>query len=320
MKYLLTLLLLLTLTAVHAQNDTAKLMKRAMELYDEHEFTATERIVTNLLLEDSTRADAFWLRGLCRINKGELDEGLNDLAMTIKLAPADYTFLDARSSVFAILLRYEDALNDTRKMMSMLPPREEGKNDTMYHDVYSTMVSRLIMVQQYDSALVYVDKLFAIDSIDMGAVHNSIIIFIEKKEFAKAEQYLKWYTKLAKENITPIYLYVWYYIHTDKYKEAIAMADEMIKVNKHPDGSLYSNKAYAHYKLGELDKAEEAINTSIQLDATNSYAYKNRALIYIAQKKFADACEDLRTATELNYQVPYGNEVRELYLEHCSKM
>lgn len=320
MKHLLTLFLLLALTTAHAQNDTAALMKRALELYDDDEFTAAERIVSNLLLEDSTRADAYWMRGLCRINKGEMDDGLDDLAMTIKLEPKNTDYLTARASVFKVLLRYKDALSDMRMVMSLLPPHQKGVNDTAYLMANTDMIAYCIYNREYDSALVYVDKLFAIDSNDMGAIHNSIIIYIDQKDFAKADKYLKKYTSLAGEEQSPMYLYVWYYVNIGKYKEAIAMADELIKINKRPDGSLYSNKAFAHYKLGELDKAEEAINISLQLDASNSFAYKNRALIYIAQKKFADACEDLRAATELNFQVPYGDEVRELYIEHCSKM
>ena len=61
----------------------------------------------------------------------------------------------------------------------------------------------------------------------------------------------------------------------------------------------------------------EDINKSIELYPTNSYAYKVRALIHIANKKDEKACEDLDIAIELGYTQQYGEEVQQLINANC---
>jgi len=65
------------------------------------------------------------------------------------------------------------------------------------------------------------------------------------------------------------------------------------------------------------------INTFFKIIKTklypvNSYAYKNRALIYIEEKKWKEACEDLSKANELGYTRQYGKEVNELITKYCN--
>jgi tetratricopeptide (TPR) repeat protein len=72
------------------------------------------------------------------------------------------------------------------------------------------------------------------------------------------------------------------------------------------------------YKLGRTKEALTDVNKSLKLDEANSYAYKNRALIYLEMKDTGKACEDLNKALELGFTEQYGNEVKELKIKHCS--
>jgi Tfp pilus assembly protein PilF len=79
----------------------------------------------------------------------------------------------------------------------------------------------------------------------------------------------------------------------------------------------YNNIGYTYYKMGDYAKALKNINYSLSQDSKNAYAYKNRALVYIAQGKKALACADLAKAESLGYTKEYDNEVQELKQKHC---
>jgi len=62
---------------------------------------------------------------------------------------------------------------------------------------------------------------------------------------------------------------------------------------------------------------------SIQIDGLNPYAFKHRAMIFIAEGKIELACMDLETAEELGY-AEFQNEidanpVEKLIKEYCLK-
>lgn len=320
MKYLLTLLLILPISVSFAQDrDTAAMKEKAWNAYMEDEYTEAITISDILLVEDSTRADVYMLRGLCLVSKGEFEDGLNDLERAIRLQPDNMNYWITRGNIYGAMLEYRAALGDMTNAYDLLPPYD-GTNDSVHFVMNGMMGWSYINLRSYDSAMMYYNKILAIDSNNRMAIHNAIIIEIERKNFAKADHLLKKYQRLVGEDLEPKIMYVWYYVSVGEYKKAIKLAEDLLRIEKRPYGELLSNKAYAHYKLGELDQALEDIDRSIELNPANSYAYKNRALIYIAMGKAADACTDLRTALDLNYTLKFGTEVEELYVEHCNKM
>ena len=80
---------------------------------------------------------------------------------------------------------------------------------------------------------------------------------------------------------------------------------------------IYNNRGYAKYKQGSLDEALKDINTSISMLPDNSYAFKNRALVYIAMNKPNLACDDISTSLRLNFTKIYGPEAEQLQKQHC---
>lgn len=80
---------------------------------------------------------------------------------------------------------------------------------------------------------------------------------------------------------------------------------------------VFNNKGYVYYKKGDYAKALSDINLSIKLYSTNSYAYRNLALVYIAMKKMNEAWNVLSYAKEYGFEKQYGNEVRDLTEKYC---
>ncbi|HAA20419.1 MAG TPA: hypothetical protein DCR93_02160 [Cytophagales bacterium] len=100
------------------------------------------------------------------------------------------------------------------------------------------------------------------------------------------------------------------------YQEAIRYF-EMILEQSPEEPLAFSNLSYCQYKLGKLEEAMESIQQSILYYAENAYAYRTRALIYLAQDETENACADLELAITKGFTQQYGAEVTDLQKVHC---
>lgn len=94
----------------------------------------------------------------------------------------------------------------------------------------------------------------------------------------------------------------------EKYKEAIPIYDEAIKLN--PNVAKYWNDRGVAYKnLNKNDKALENYNKATELDPNYNFPYNNRGVIYREQHKYKQALTELDKAIELNpnYATSYAN-------------
>ena len=74
----------------------------------------------------------------------------------------------------------------------------------------------------------------------------------------------------------------------------------------------FNNLGLVLAKIGKVDEGFKLINHSISLDPNNSYAYKNRAKVYLIKGNKIKAMKDLKRAKLLDYHLDYNNEVNEL--------
>ena len=75
---------------------------------------------------------------------------------------------------------------------------------------------------------------------------------------------------------------------------------------------------YAKFKLKDYNGALEDIKKSINLNNNNSYAFRNRALIYFELNNKDSACMDIKKALELGFTEKYGKEVEDLFNKNCN--
>ena len=76
-----------------------------------------------------------------------------------------------------------------------------------------------------------------------------------------------------------------------------------------------NNMGFVYYSEGNFKEALELITRAIEIDASNSYSYKNRALVYLKIEKRELALHDLKISKSLGYQEDYDNEVEELLMK-----
>lgn len=100
-----------------------------------------------------------------------------------------------------------------------------------------------------------------------------------------------------------------------EFESAIKLFEELLGVSEDP--LFYNNRGYAYYQIKNYPIALKDINKSLELWEENAYAYRNRALIFLAQKKYKKACADLLKAEKYGFSKIYGDEIQELQNKYC---
>lgn len=207
---------------------------------------------------------------------------------------------------------------------------------------------------QLDSALFYnnLGLKLARNSSDSLIFHINIGgLYIDKQEYAKAINYYEHLNKQYPEsieilnNLSQAYSYNHQndkalkimlllvdnhpsfetmsnigllYTEMENYEEAYKYLK--MCVNDHPEEAfLLNNFGYLLYKMKDYNNSLIQINKSMTINTTNPYAYRNRALVFIALNMLNEACKDLHASSELGFKIYYGNEVEELQSKYCKK-
>ncbi|WP_338814235.1 tetratricopeptide repeat protein [Bernardetia sp. Wsw4-3y2] len=100
-----------------------------------------------------------------------------------------------------------------------------------------------------------------------------------------------------------------------KYEEA----DSVFQVIYDGKDALFlNNYGLNKHNMGNSEEAKEIISKSLAIKPTNSYAYRNLAIIAIDEKDMEKGCEYLNKAKSLNFEKNYGKEVNQLLIKYCN--
>lgn len=95
-------------------------------------------------------------------------------------------------------------------------------------------------------------------------------------------------------------------------------ADSVFKlIYDDKDALFLNNYGLNKHKLGNSNEGMDLILKSLKISPTNSYAYRNLAIINLDRNNTDSACSNLSKAKELNFYTYYGNEVNELLTKFC---
>lgn len=213
----------------------------------------------------------------------QVELALKDINFALKINPNDYELTIFKIGYLLKLEQVEKAIEECNRVLITHP------ND------YKVLVYRSHshkQIQNYSDALLDLNRAIAINPKNPFAYQEKAELYLEKEEYKFAvDSFSKVIENMTNSN------------QDDLNNDLLAFA--------------YNNRGFSWYKLGENEKALADINHSLKLLPTNSYAYRNLALISIDMEEENKVCEYLEKAIELGFTKKYGNEVQILIDTNC---
>lgn len=105
------------------------------------------------------------------------------------------------------------------------------------------------------------------------------------------------------------------YSMLERYDEADSIFNLIYDEN---DALFLNNYGMNKHNMGNSEEGKKIILKSLTIKSSNSYAYRNLAVIAISEGDHSKTCEYLKKAKSLGFEKYYGKEVNQLMIEHCN--
>ncbi len=319
-KTLFLLFALLSIATLQAQT-ADELVKKGMERAGKKDYKGAIGFFDKAIAINPNISDVYLTRVYCIANSGDFDKAKEEAAKIPALFPDS---MDAQMSVASFFSDVKD-FDEAVEIYDNIFKKFTGLPDTTMLHLYLIRGSLKHSMNDTQAAKEDYDKAAAIDSNDANVMISLAGVY---DDLGKPEESVRLMTKVIKQDPENILLYNnlgFVYNNMGKYKEAVDIFNKSIAlnekkkdyINKEILGFTYSNRGHAKYKLGDNKGALKDFEKSIELAPSNSYVFKNRALVYIAMNKNKEACLDLYRAISLGFSDMYGNEVEKLINAYC---
>jgi tetratricopeptide (TPR) repeat protein len=307
------LLPLLFLFAQHMFAQDSLAIAQADTLFAHREWKAAHTIYDRLIAQGDAAARVYHLRGVCK-DRLEVDreEVMADINEALRRDPHLFNALLFRASVYMDMKMFDRAIADLDVAVEYAPDTAGlvkclTKRGTAYYHI-----------RVFDPSIADFNRALELDSTAYAA-YGRLANTLE--EIGRGEEALKMqirYTELVPDDWSGYMNAGFYVANMGRYDEAIQWYGKALEHDKGSEAyQLWNNRGYARYKLGDLKGALKDVRKSIDMRASNAYAYRNLALIHIAQGRTDDACTALENALQWGFTAEYGDEVQELYSTHC---
>jgi tetratricopeptide (TPR) repeat protein len=155
--------------------------------------------------------------------------------------------------------------------------------------------------EQYNEALILVDKALAVSPDNITVLEKKINILYLQDELKDAMQLVE--GLLKQQPLKPEYYYLRAVTHMFKQKYVKALDDfkmcVQLKIPERYMDKIYLSKGMAHYYLGEFTVAESSFSQAISLNPESSVAYHSRGLLKYEIKEYDEALKDFTLAYQL---------------------
>ena len=210
--------------------------------------------------------------GIRNLNQGNYQKALKFFSKAIDIYKRDPAAFYNRGLVHEKLENYKEAIEDYKKSLTM--------DGLMYTaNTHNNIGSSYLQLEDFDNALIHLNKAISIKSDDGSYYHNRGIVFFNQEKWEKAledyETAKGKYLKKKEELDEYFYNDIGYiYFNLGLYQQAIVNFDNAIEINP-GESMFYSDKADALYELGEGDIACENYIKASELgdEDTQNYLY-----------------------------------------------
>jgi Flp pilus assembly protein TadD len=278
--------------------------------------------------------------GIAFLDNGAYAKAVEFLTKHINDNPEDSEAYENRAIAYYHLKEDDKSLEDLEMAIDYDPGNENAHINKGLH---------YLEKDDKDKALESFLLAYTIYAESRDTLSNLVSIYFLKRDFKNAKQYSVELLNQFPEDEWAIKMNAYVDGNLGNHEASIKGLAKVLQ-HKPDDADVLNAIGYSFMKLGELDKSEkyynlsshydpefaypvdnlghleylrenydkafELINKSIDMDASNSYAYKNRALVYLAIDNKDAALKDLEYALELGFKEYWGDEVDEIILKH----
>lgn len=309
-RFLSILFLLFLAGGLRAQDST--LLARADTLLVHWKWKAAKKIYDQVIAKGGGKARTYYTRAVCERWLGEKRSVvIGDLTEALRLDPKLYAAWMLRADRYAENLMFDRAIEDLTSAIGCA-------GDTAHlFTAYLERGTAYYHVRSFDRSVDDLSTCIRMDSTRYSALGRLSNTLDEMGRSEEAIRMQERYVELVPDDFTGYMNTGFMLAKGGRYAEALDWYGKAFEHGGSTKYQLWNNQGYAKYKLGDLDGALKDIRRSLKMRSWNSYAYRNLALVYLAQGRNNEACTALEKALSWGFTKEYGNEVKQLYDTHC---
>ncbi len=313
MKAYITLILFTLSLSVGAQTST-EISDKLLELYTAGSFTEAISLSDKAIKTDSLNAGGYILRALALQGARKYAESIEACDDGLKKFPNNSGLCTTKGTMLVEYSEFDEGIKWHNLAYNY------ATTDTAKLAVLVNRSAAYSMVRKFDEAYEDLMEAYKIDSNDIGVCINLGGVM---DEIGKGDSTLYYFYRVLEIDSTNIDIYnnIGFKLQNmGDHKGAIVCFDKILEASSGEGGAdafAFSNRSYSKLQIGDTKGAMEDINQSIKLYPLNSWAYRNKGLIYVAMGKNDKACEQFMEALEKGFTQMYGDEVMKLYKTYC---
>lgn len=267
-------------------------------------------LLEEILEKNTENAEAYFLKGKAEMGLKEYEDAFYAFTEAIDIDDFNAEYYFERANLLMDVNQVDRGITDYTMALNY------ATDDSMRLDALTNRGSAKSKIREFESALEDFNNALKIDSLSWHVLNDIGMTYYGLEDFENSKIYID---KMIKHYPDRQFGYAnmgFLLSEQEEYEESLKFFDKALKISDE-DAFVFNNRGYSFLKLGKLDKALDDIDRSIDLNQKNSYAFRNRALVYLEMDKNRKVCKDLEKALELGYTREYGDDVSELYKEHC---
>lgn len=258
--------------------------------------------LSKFIAENPNNSEAYENRAIAYYFIHEDKKALNDLDKAIEFDPKN------ENAIYNRGLRYRDSKNYDKALENfLLGYNLHNKNVSILENIVHIYYKQ----KKYDLANKFCVELLATNPDKEWGIRTYAGILQNTKEYEGAIFQLEKILRYKPDDINLLNSIGYNYMKIGKLEESELFYKTAIQYDNQFAYPL-NNWGYLEFLRKNYDKALELINNSIKIDPSNSYAFKNRAIVYLALGNKESAYQDLIHAKDLGYEEYWGEEVSDL--------
>lgn len=286
--------------------------KKGQDFYNKGNFKKSVQVFSKIIESSSANADYYLARAKSFYKLKKTQEAYDDYCKAVKFGNMNSKYYYERGLFLESINNMPlDAIDD------FTMARNYAKDDSMIYNCFYHRATLRAELRDFDNSLVDFRNAYSMHSDDIKLLNNFAMYYHSMGQLDSAMALLQKAIVIDSTESFLLENIAFVYSGMEKYEESLNYFDKCFNVSKELNALLLNNRGYVKYKLKDYNAALKDINASLKKNKYNSYAFRNRALVYIDIDKLDNACEDINQALKLKYTEKYGDDVIDLYNKYC---